>query len=48
LKFFPAGLTSDSEVIDYGGGRDASSLIRLRRVFLIGYFQLGKRIRRKI
>ncbi len=28
LKFFPAGITSDSEVIDYSGGRDASSLIR--------------------
>lgn len=26
IKFFPAGFTSDSEVVDYGGARDASSL----------------------
>lgn len=26
IKFFPAGFPSDSEALDYNGGRDASTL----------------------
>ena len=31
IKFFPAGMTSDSQVIDYAGGRDTSSMASFAR-----------------
>ena len=45
LKFFPAGLTSDSEVVDYNGARDASSLIRYP-LYHLTIKKLGKRVGR--